>query len=98
MVHLRLARGVTMNRRSLNWFSAAVSAVTLAGSVYGQGAAAANSPGLAQSSAPITLTLQDALGRAQMNAPQLLSAVNDANQAREDVLQAQAAQRPNVSF
>jgi len=98
MVHLRLARGVTMNRRSLNWFSAAVSAVTLAGSVYGQGAAAANSAGLAQSSAPITLTLQDALGRAQMNAPQLLSAVNDANQAREDVLQAQAAQRPNVSF
>jgi outer membrane protein TolC len=42
--------------------------------------------------------LQDALARAQMNAPQLLSAVNEANQAREDILQARAAQRPSVSF
>jgi outer membrane protein TolC len=85
-----------MNTRLLGWFSATICAVTLAGSVYGQGAAPA--PGLAQTAAPLTLTLQDALARAQMNAPQLLSAINDANQAREDVLQARAAQRPGVSF
>jgi len=33
-----------------------------------------------------------------MNAPQLLSAVNDANVAHEDLLQARAAQRPSASF
>jgi outer membrane protein TolC len=44
------------------------------------------------------LTLQDALKQAQVNAPQLLSAINDANVAREDVLQARAAQRPSASF
>ena len=85
-----------MNTRLLGWFSATIGAMTLAGPVYGQGAAP--TPGPAQSAAPLTLTLQDALARAQMNAPQLLSAVNDANQAREDVLQARAAQRPGVSF
>jgi outer membrane protein TolC len=68
----------------------------MAGRVCGLGAAPA--AGLAESAAPLTLTLQDALARAQMNAPQLLSAVNDANQAREDVLQARAAQRPGISF
>jgi outer membrane protein TolC len=72
--------------------------MTLAGVAFGQAAAPGNSPGPAQSAAPITLTLQDALARARMNAPQLLSAINDANQAREDVLQARAAQRPGVSF
>jgi outer membrane protein TolC len=44
------------------------------------------------------LTLQDALARAQMNAPQLLSAVNDINLAHEDLLQARAALRPTASF
>jgi outer membrane protein TolC len=33
-----------------------------------------------------------------MNAPQLLSALNDVNQAHEDLLQARAAQRPTASF
>lgn len=83
--------------RLLRWFSAISCAVTLAGCAYGQAAAPQNAPGLAQS-APLTLTLQDALARAQMNAPQLLSAVNDANQAHEDLLQARAAQRPSASF
>jgi outer membrane protein TolC len=85
-----------MNTRLLRWFSATICAIALAAPLYGQGAAP--TPGLAQSAAPLTLTLQDALARAQMNAPQLLSAVNDANQAREDVLQARAAQRPGISF
>jgi outer membrane protein TolC len=52
----------------------------------------------APANAPLTLTLKDALARAQMNAPQLLSAINDANVAREDLLQARAAQRPTASF
>jgi outer membrane protein TolC len=86
-----------MNTRLLGWFCALGCAVTLADSAYGQVAAPANAPGLAQS-APLTLTLLDALARAQMNAPQLLAALNDANVAREDLLQARAAQRPSASF
>src|SRR5690349_15449957 len=74
-----------MTSRILRWFSATGWAVTLAGSAYGQ-------------SAPLTLTLQDALARAQMNGPQLLSALSDAHQAHEDLLQARAAQRPSASF
>ncbi|HTD43041.1 MAG TPA: TolC family protein [Bryobacteraceae bacterium] len=46
---------------------------------------------------PQTLTLKDALERAQMNAPQLLAAISDANVAHEDLLQAQAARRPSLS-
>jgi outer membrane protein TolC len=46
---------------------------------------------------PPTLTLKDALDRAQMNAPQLLAAIGDANSAHEDLLQAQAARRPSLS-
>ena len=51
----------------------------------------------AQSSAPLTLTLQDALARAQTNVPQLLAAVSDANAAHEDIQQARAATRPSLS-
>jgi len=47
--------------------------------------------------APLTLTLKDALERAQMNAPQLLAAISDVNAAREDLLQARAARRPSAS-
>jgi outer membrane protein TolC len=86
-----------MTKRLLRWFSATSCALTLAGSAYGQVAAPANAPGPAQS-APLTLTLQDALARAQVNGPQLLSAVSDANAAHEDLLQARAAQRPTASF
>ncbi len=74
-----------MKTRLYSWFSAIGCVVTLAGSAYGQ-------------SAPLTLTLLDALARAQMNAPQLLAALSGANVAREDILQARAAQRPSVSF
>jgi outer membrane protein TolC len=47
--------------------------------------------------APQTLTLKDALERAQMNAPQLLAAISDVNTAHEDLLQARAARRPTLS-
>ena len=79
-----------MKTRFCRWFSAigwAIAAV----SAPGQGAAQAPS-------APLTLTLKDALARAQANAPQLLSAVSDASAAHEDLLQARAAQRPSASF
>jgi outer membrane protein TolC len=69
----------------LRWFCAIGWAATLASSAYGQ-------------TAPLTLTLKDALARAQMNAPQFLSALNDASTAHEDLLQARAAQRPTASF
>jgi outer membrane protein TolC len=75
-----------MNTRLFGWFCAISCTATLTGSAYGQ------------APAPVTLTLQDALKQAQVNAPQLLSAINDANVAREDVLQARAAQRPSASF
>src|SRR2546426_12278358 len=48
-------------------------------------------------SAPLTLTLQDALARAQLNAPQFLAAVSDLNAAHEDVFQAKGARRPILS-
>src|SRR4051812_38445369 len=49
------------------------------------------------SEAPITLTLQDVLSNAQTTAPQLLSALADANSAHEDLVQARAAIRPSLS-
>jgi len=45
----------------------------------------------------MTLTLQDALTRAQQNAPQLLAALSDANASHEDLLQARAGLKPSVS-
>ena len=86
-----------MTMRHRKWFGRIACAVALAGLAYGQAAPPANAPGTPQS-APLTLTLQDALARAQANAPQLLAAANDALLAHEDVLQARASQRPNVSF
>lgn len=53
-------------------------------------------PPAAPQPAPLTLTLKDALERAQMNAPQLLAAISDVNSAREDLLQARAARRPSA--
>jgi outer membrane protein TolC len=57
--------------------------------------------GLIQAQAPappLTLTLQDALSRAQVNNPQVLAAVGDAASAHEDLLQARAGLRPSASF
>jgi len=79
-----------MKTRFCRWFSV-IGWAMAAVSAQGQGAAQAPS-------APLTLTLKDALARAQANAPQLLSAVNDASIAHEDLLQARAAQRPTASF
>ena len=48
--------------------------------------------------APPTLTLQDALARAQRNEPQFLAALNNANLAHEDAVQARAALYPAVGL
>ena len=48
--------------------------------------------------APITLTLQDALNRAQKNEPQYRNALTQYGMARENVVQGRAALLPNVSF
>jgi outer membrane protein TolC len=51
-----------------------------------------------QASAPLRLTLEDALARARAIAPQLLSADIAAQLAREDRLQAGAARMPSASW
>lgn len=75
-----------MHRTILLWFCAGALA-------WAQVAA----PPPAPQAKPLTLTLKDALDRAQMTAPQLLAAISDVNAAREDILQARAARRPSVS-
>jgi outer membrane protein TolC len=86
-----------MSLRTISIFYAGAALAVLAS---GQAAVPANpAPGAVQQppSAPLTLTLKDALTRAQMYAPQFLSALTDANVAHEDLLQARAARRPTLS-
>jgi len=49
-------------------------------------------------SAPLTITLQDALQRARQNDPQYRSAMTDLGLAREDRVQARAGLLPNVGY
>jgi outer membrane protein TolC len=80
----------------LRGFLAAACGALLAGSAEAQ---VTNPPAAAQiTSAPLTLTLKDALARAEMNAPQVLAAVSDAASAHEDLLQARAGLLPSASF
>ena len=51
-----------------------------------------------QSGAPVTVTLQDALARAQKNSADLLLATTDARYAHEDTVQARAARLPSVNY
>ena len=48
--------------------------------------------------APITITLQDALQRAQKNSPDFRAALTDFGVAREDRVQGRAALLPNVNY
>lgn len=54
--------------------------------------------GAAGESAPITITLQDALDHARKNDAQYRSALTDARSAHQDRIQARAALLPSVSF
>jgi outer membrane protein TolC len=51
-----------------------------------------------QTAPPLTITLQDALQRAQRNSAQFLSALSDAKSAHEDLVQARAQRLPQVSY
>ena len=77
-----------MHRTMLLWFCAGA---------LGWAQVTVTTPPAAPQPAPLTLTLKDALERAQMNGPQLLAAISDANSAHEDLLQARAVRRPSVS-
>jgi outer membrane protein TolC len=55
----------------------------------------ADSPG---STAPLTITLQDALQRARLNDPQYRSALTDLGLARQDRVQARTGMLPNTNF
>lgn len=59
------------------------------------GVAAAADP---QNSAPVTLTLQDALERARANSPQFRAALTELGVAREDRVQARAGMLPAVNY
>ncbi len=48
--------------------------------------------------APLVLTFQDAVARAQKNLPQFLSAKTDLGLARQDTVQARAALLPTVTY
>lgn len=49
-------------------------------------------------SAPLTITLQDALQRARQNDPQYRSVITDLGVAREDRVQARAGLLPNITY
>ncbi len=51
-----------------------------------------------QTSAPLTLTLQDALQRAKKNNPEYRAALTEYGSSREDVVQTRAALLPNVNY
>ncbi len=65
---------------------------TAAGQEASQVATAANS------AAPLTVTLLDALARAQANAPQYRAALTEYGVARENRVQSRAALLPNVNY
>lgn len=58
----------------------------------------ASQQGPAPSSAPLTLTLQDALQRARANSPQFQAAVTELGIAHSDKVQARANMLPNVNY
>jgi outer membrane protein TolC len=57
-----------------------------------------NSSASGEGTAPLTLTLQDALQRARANAPQYRSALTDLGLAKEDHVQSRAGLLPSVSY
>lgn len=81
-----------MTTRLATWF---IGVVLIAGSGDAQVTPA---PQAQVTSAPLTLTLKDALARAAANAPQVLAAVADAAVAHQDLIQARAARLPSASF
>ena len=71
---------------------------TLVLSTFPQQCFAQAQPAVPSPNAPLTITLQDALRRAQQNDPQYRSAVTDLGLAREDRVQARAGLLPDVNY
>src|SRR5579863_7941206 len=84
---MRWLTSKTMHTSTLLWFCAGALS----------GLAQVTAPPAPSQPPPLTLTLKDALERAQMNAPQLLAAIGDASSAHEDLLLARGARRPSLS-
>src|SRR5579875_412955 len=83
--------------------AARISTVQVLSTLASLPASKADSPqqsaaGGASSSAPLTLTLQDALERAQKYSPQFQAAVTASKVARENVVQAWAAMLPSADY
>lgn len=84
----------------LRWISLAFAISSFALSAGAQSPPqAATPPNDSQSTAaPITITLQDALQRAQKNSPDFRAALTEYGIARQDVVQGRAALLPNVNY
>jgi len=88
-----------MNRWMLLWLCAGILSAAAAAQVAERPVPSNPSPASSPSpAAPLTVTLRDALARAQENAPQFLAALSDAKAAHEDLLLAQGARRPSLSL
>src|SRR5215813_12430983 len=57
-----------------------------------------NQVNAASTTAPLTVTLQDALARAQANEPQFRAAMTDYGVARQERVQSRAALLPSVNY
>jgi outer membrane protein TolC len=84
-------------RRSQQWLIALVS-MSIAASGQPGSAAAVSLDSQNSSGAPVTITLQDALQRAQANSPDFQAALTELGIAREDRVQGRAGLLPNVNF
>jgi len=73
-------------------------AIALLACSTAQAQAPATAPSGSAPSAPVVLTLADALERAKVNSPQFQAAVTDLGLAREDRYQARAALLPGVTY
>ncbi len=85
------------------WLGAGILAMAFGSAACAQSqpiaqATAANDAAPSSGSAPLTLTLQDALERAKKINPDYRSAVTDYGVAREDKVQSRAALLPNVNY
>jgi outer membrane protein TolC len=81
----------------MSLISLAASAQTAPNQVVAGGSSQQNT-GNAPSSAPLTLTLQDALERAKRNNPEYRAAVTEFGVAKEDRVQSRAALLPSVNY
>ena len=87
-------------RRTKLRITSAVAVVIAGGSLFltCQVMAQTNQVAATNSSAPLTITLQDALTRARANEPQYRSAITAYGVARENTVQSRAALLPNVTY